>query len=83
MDTAPADEVSEKYGCGNLLLTAINDGDFIKLQGVDFGDKGAKKLTATVRTNGKDGVIRITTKYPNGEVAGYMGFIGKHKSGRS
>lgn len=72
VDTAPADEVSEKYGCGNLLLTAINDGDFIKLQGVDFGDKGAKKLTATVRTNGKDGVIRITTKYPNGEVAGYM-----------
>jgi arabinoxylan arabinofuranohydrolase len=72
VDTAPADEVSEKYGCGNLLLTAINDGDFIKLQGVDFGDKGAKKLTATVRTNGKDGVIRVTTKYPNGEVAGYM-----------
>ncbi|MCR4625810.1 MAG: family 43 glycosylhydrolase [Lachnospiraceae bacterium] len=76
VDTAPADEVSKKYGCGNLLLTAINDGDFVKLQGVDFGDKGAKKLTATVRTNGKDGVIRITTKYPNGEVAGYMAVKG-------
>lgn len=76
VDTAPADEVSKKYGCGNLLLTAINDGDFVKLQGVDFGDNGAKKLTATVRTNGKDGVIRITTKYPNGEVAGYMAVKG-------
>ena len=76
VDTAPADEISKKYGCGNLLLTAINDGDFVKLQGVDFGDKGASKLKATVRTNGKDGVIRITTKYPNGEVAGYMAVKG-------
>ena len=76
VDTAPADEISKKYGCGNLLLTAINDGDFVKLQGVDFGDKGASKLKATVRTNGKDGVIRITTKYPNGEVAGYMAIKG-------
>ena len=76
VDTAPADEISKKYGCGNLLLTAINDGDFVKLQGVDFGDKGASMLKATVRTNGKDGVIRITTKYPNGEVAGYMAVKG-------
>ena len=76
VDTAPADEISKKYGCGNLLLTAINDGDFVKLQGVDFGEKGASKLKATVRTNGKDGVIRITTKYPNGEIAGYMAVKG-------
>ena len=72
VDTAPADEVSKKYGCGNLLLTAIDPGDFVKLQGVDFGDKGAKKVSATVRTNGKDGAIRVTTKYANGTVAGYI-----------
>ena len=72
VDTAPADEVSKKYGCGNLLLTAIDSGDFVKLQGVDFGDKGAKKVSATVRTNGKDGAIRVTTKYANGTVAGYI-----------
>ena len=72
VDTAPADEVSKKYGCGNLLLTAIDPGDFVKLQGVDFGGKGAKKVSATVRTNGKDGAIRVTTKYANGTVAGYI-----------
>ncbi|MBR3581139.1 MAG: family 43 glycosylhydrolase [Lachnospiraceae bacterium] len=72
VDTAPADEVSKKYGCGNLLLTSINDGDYVKLEGVDFGEKGAKTVKATVKTNGKDGVIRVTTKYPNGDVAGYI-----------
>lgn len=72
VDTAPADEVSRKHGCGNLLLTAINDGDFVKLQGVDFGDQGATTVKATVRTNGKDGVIRVTTQFVNGAVAGYL-----------
>ncbi len=72
VDTAPADELSKQYGCGNLLLTAINDGDFVKLQGVDFGDKGAKSVSATIRTNGKDGAIRVTTKYANGTVIGYI-----------
>ena len=72
IDTAPADEISKQYGCGNLLLTAINDGDFVKLQGVDFGDKGAKSVVATVKTNGSNGAIRVTTKYANGTVAGYI-----------
>ena len=72
VDTAPADEISKQYGCGNLLLTAINDGDFVKLQGVDFGDKGAKSVVATVKTNGSNGAIRVTTKYANGTVAGYI-----------
>ncbi|MBR4342752.1 MAG: family 43 glycosylhydrolase [Lachnospiraceae bacterium] len=72
VDTAPADEISQKYGCGKLLLTAINDGDYVKLQGADFGDKGATKVKATVKTNGKDGIIRVTTGKVNGEVAGYI-----------
>ena len=72
VDTAPADEISKKYGCGTLLLTGIESGDFVKLQGVDFGTSGAKKVKATIRTNGKDGVIRVTTKYANGDVAGYI-----------
>ena len=72
VDTAPADEVSEKYGCGNLLLTAIDTGDFVKLEGVDFGDKGASKVKATVKTNGKEGSIRVTVGYPNRTVIAYI-----------
>ena len=72
VDTAPADEISNKYGCGNLLLTAINDGDFVKIQGADFGAKGATKVKATIKTNGSDGIIRVTTGQVNGDVAGYI-----------
>lgn len=72
VDTAPADEVSKKYGCGNLLLTAIDSGDFVKLQGADFGDKGATIVKATVKTNGKDGVIRVTAKSDAKEITAYL-----------
>ena len=73
VDTAPADEISQKYGCGNMLLTAIDTGDFVKIQGADFGSNGAKKVRFTVKTNGNDGAVRITTKTAFGEVAGYVG----------
>jgi arabinoxylan arabinofuranohydrolase len=72
VDTAPADEVSEKYGCGNLLLTAIDTGDFVKIEGADFGSKGASKVKATVKTNGKEGAIRVTVGYPNRTVIAYI-----------
>lgn len=72
VDTAPADEVSEKYGCGRLLLTAINSGDFVKLEGVDFGDKAPVKVKAKVRTNGEEGVIRVTAGYPDRTVIAYI-----------
>ena len=72
VDTAPADEISKKYGCGNLLLSSIDTGDFVKLQGVDFGNRAATTVKATIRTNGNEGVIRVTTKYANGDVAGFI-----------
>ena len=72
VDTAPADDISREYKCGNLLLTSIDSGDFIKIQGVDFGSTGAKRVTFTVKPNGSEGAIRITTGFPNGEVAGYV-----------
>ena len=75
VDTAPAgDIVSSQYKYGTHLLTDINDGDYVKLQGVDFGDKGATKVRAIIRTNGNEGVIRVSTKSVNvnGEVMGYI-----------
>ena len=59
-------------GCGNMLLSSISDGDFVKLQGVDFGEKGPAKVRARVRTNGKEGVIRVTAGYPNKDVLAYI-----------
>ena len=72
VDTAPADETSRQYGCGTMLLTAIDDGDYVKLQGAAFGDGGASSVRALVRTGGNEGVIRVTTGTVNGEVLGYI-----------
>ena len=44
----------------------------MKLSGVDFGEQGAKTLKATVRTNGKGGVIRISKKLNDPTAAGYL-----------
>ena len=32
IETAPADPLSEEYGCGNMLLSSIDSGDFVMLQ---------------------------------------------------
>ncbi len=72
VDTAPADETSRKYGCGNLLLTSISDGDFVKLQGLDFGSGGANVVRASVRTNGSEGVIRVSAKSLDSEAVAYI-----------
>ena len=71
-DTAPADETSRACGCGTMLLSGIHDGAFVKLQGLDFGEKGAAKITAKVRISGKGGVIRVSTGAADGDVAGYL-----------
>lgn len=73
VNPVPGDENSKKYGCGYMILGDINDGDFVKLQGVEFGEQGASKVKVTVRTNGKKGVIRVSTPFlNNGTVLGYL-----------
>ena len=72
VDTAPADDVSKECGSGNMLLTSIDPGDFVALTGVDFGDKGATSVSAKVKTNGKEGAIRVTVGYINKEVIAYI-----------
>ena len=66
VNTRPADEV------GKMVLTEISDGDFVKLEGVDFSDTSAKTLRAKIKTNSQTGVIRISTDMLNGDVIGYL-----------
>ncbi|MCR4586309.1 MAG: family 43 glycosylhydrolase [Lachnospiraceae bacterium] len=68
VDTAPADEVSRACGCGNMLLTGIDGGDFVKLAGLDFAD-GAGSVKAYVKSNGKFGVIRVSADSIDNAVA--------------
>lgn len=75
ISTVPADEVTKDCGSGNMALSDIESGAFIKVQGVDFGTGAAASVTMTVR-NKKDeqakGAVKICLDSPEGTVLGYL-----------
>lgn len=75
VNTVPADAVTKDCGSGNMALGDIESGDFIKVQGVDFGTGAAASVTMTVR-NKKDeqakGAVKICLDSPEGTVLGYL-----------
>ncbi|MBE5873682.1 MAG: carbohydrate-binding protein [Lachnospiraceae bacterium] len=59
----------------DMILTGIDSGDFMKVQGVDFGDTTPAKLNAMIRTTAEKGEkcaiqVRIDKMY--GDVIGYV-----------
>lgn len=59
----------------DMILTGIDSGDFLKVQGVDFGDTTPAKLNAIIRTTAEKGEkraiqVRIDKMY--GDVIGYI-----------
>lgn len=70
VECVPTDSVSKYYGCGNMALGGIDTGDFVKVQGVDFGEGGASRMMVTVKNpSGSEGVIQLRLDGPEGEVA--------------
>ena len=75
IDTIAADSVTSECGSGNMALSDIQSGDFIKVAGVDFGSTIPSSFSATVRNAANtqaEGVIRISIESPDGEVLGYL-----------
>ncbi len=73
LNTTQEGDVSEEYGSGNMALTDINSGDWLALYGVDFGETGATKFMAAVKTPaGQSGAIQIRLDSLDGEVIGYL-----------
>lgn len=75
ISTVPADEVSKSCGSGNMALGDIQSGDFIKVQGVDFGTEPPASMSITVRNKKGEqarGAVRICVDGPEGEVLGYL-----------
>lgn len=73
VECVPSDEVSKNYGCGNMAVAGIHTGDFIKVQGVDFGDAGPREFVVTANPGSqKEGVICLRLDGPDGEVIGYV-----------
>jgi arabinoxylan arabinofuranohydrolase len=49
INTTGADSNSMQYGCGSMAVTDINPGDWIFVEGVDFGSTGASGFTVSVK----------------------------------
>ncbi|NLY42933.1 MAG: family 43 glycosylhydrolase, partial [Clostridiaceae bacterium] len=63
---------------GGMNVCDINDGDYIKVARVDFGDKGAAAFTAKVASGSGGGEIELRLDSADGEVIGTLpiGFTG-------
>ena len=77
-------------GVGNTCITDVNDGEYIRVRGVDFGQKGAKSFTltaaakgaatVTLRLDSQDGpVIGVLTVKETGSVDRFRQFTTKVK----
>ena len=75
IDTVAADSVASECGSGNMALSDIQSGDFIKIAGVDFGGTTPSSFSATIRNAADtqaEGVIRLSIDSLDGEVLGYL-----------
>lgn len=63
--TVPADDITAQNGVGNTNLLVEEDGAFIQLTNVEFGD-GATSIDITLKAK-TDGAVSVRIKYPNGE----------------
>ena len=90
-NTGVVADMPESTGKKNMYIYDINDGEYIKLRGVDFGEKGAKlfaitaaatgSVTITLRLdNNKGDIIGTITIGKTGSIEKYRVFNGKVKN---
>ena len=75
VNTVPANDESKRCGSGNMALGDIQSGDFIKVQGVDFGSGTPTSIRLTVRNkNGEQaaGAVQVRIDGLEGTVLGYL-----------
>ena len=61
---------TEKIDAGTLAIGFIENGDYVKVSGVDFGDEGAKEFIASTSSNGQGGKIELHLDAVDGPVVG-------------
>lgn len=87
-NTGVIQDMPYSTGRVNMYVTDVNDGEYIRLRGVDFGQKGATKYllsaaakgqcTVTLRLDGIDGVVIGTLNITDtGSVEKYKQFTAK------
>ena len=90
-NTGVVEKMPFSTGKKNMYVTNIDNGEYIRLRGVDFGAVGAKQFilsaaatgscTVTLRLDSTDGpVIGMTTVKPSGNLDKYKSFATKVKN---
>jgi len=72
VNTTQYGETSVACGSGNMVVCDIETGSWIGLKGVDFGDKGATEMVASVCGGTEEGVIQIRIDRLMGDIVGYL-----------
>lgn len=70
--TTQLGEASVACGSGNMTVCGMETGSWIGLKGVDFGDKGATELAASVCGGEEEGIIQIRIDRLMGDIVGYL-----------
>ncbi len=70
VDTETVKEKSHVFA-SNMVLTDINDGDWVMLRGVDFGDGAAALRIKYTHKSGAPVYVKVTVDGHNGEVIAY------------
>ena len=89
-NTGVVADMPTSTGKKNMYIYDINDGEYIKLRGVDFGSKGAKQFSITAASMGsatlnlrldsnKGPIVGTVTISKTGSVEKYKSFTGKVK----
>lgn len=89
-NTGVVKDMPESTGKKNMYIFDLDDGEYIRLRGVDFGEKGAKSFavtaaatgsaTVTLRLDSQDGpVVGMALITSTGSVEKYRPFSAKVK----
>ncbi len=60
------------FADGAIYITDVDDNEHLRLRGVDFGKKGAKKFIASVASDKGDCAIEVHLDTPDGPLAGTL-----------
>lgn len=77
-------KMPESTGRRNMYIYDLNDGEYIRLRGVDFGSKGAKSFTINAAAEGR-AVVELRLDSKDGPVVGTLsisstGSVDKYRS---